>query len=81
MAEEAQRRLNFIDQRIADAEKRAEMSRQLKSASAMNMSLAGKPQLYQLGSLSPHKHKHASLGSLHKTQGEGLSALCTYKNL
>ena len=69
MAEEAQRRLNYIDQRIADAEKRAERNRQLKSASAMNMSLAGKPLLYHIGTL---KSKHHSLdGSLHIIAGEG----------
>lgn len=68
MAEETQRRLNFIDKRIADAEKRAEKNRQLKSSSALNMSLAGKPLLYHIGTL---KSKHSSLGSLHVITGEG----------
>lgn len=74
LTRETQRRLNYIDQRIADAEKRAEQSRRKKAASATNMPLAGKP-LFQLSSL---RHKPHSLGSLHLTYtGEHFATLCT----
>ncbi|XP_067943129.1 nesprin-1-like [Watersipora subatra] len=63
LAEETQRRLNYLDQRIADAEKRAEVNRRTKAASTINMPLAGKP-LFQLSSL---QYKPRSLGSLHLT--------------
>lgn len=62
LAEDAQRRLNYIDQRLADAQKKAELNRQKKAASAMNISLAGKTPLFQLGTL-PNKFK--SVDALH----------------
>lgn len=61
IAEETERRLDSLDQRIAVAQRRADLKRQSKAVStAAGMNLAGRP-LFQLG-LLPNKHK--SLSSL-----------------